>query len=101
MEKQLAILSDVDHKLEQLLAAKEINVEEVRQLVDKRDQLLQELIHEVSENQQFSGSDQWQDAIKRTQQLVEKMQLKTVDIGQSLQKYRYGNKSVQHYKKFL
>jgi flagellar rod protein FlaI len=101
MEKELALLSDIDHKLEQHLAAEEINAEEVHQLVDKRDQILQELIHEVSENQQFSGSEQWQDAIKRTQQLVEKMQLKTAGIGQSLQKYRYGNKSVQHYKKFL
>ncbi|CAM3749120.1 Flagellar protein FliT [Vibrio aerogenes CECT 7868] len=101
MEDKLALLSDIDRKIEQYLAAEDINAEEVHQLVDKRDQLLQELIYEVSENEQFSGSEQWQDAIKRTQQLVEEMQLKTAGIGKSLQKYRYGNKSVQHYKKFL
>ncbi|MDW6001522.1 flagellar protein FliT [Vibrio mangrovi] len=101
MDDNLNRLSDLDHEIDELLQAEEINTEVIHQLVDKRDQILQVLIQEASENQQFLRSESWQHAIKRTQRLVEEMQLKTSGIGKSLQKYRYGNKSVQQYKKFL
>ncbi|CSI66120.1 flagellar rod protein FlaI [Vibrio cholerae] len=49
----------------------------------------------------MAKSDLWLKAIGNTQQLVEQMQLKTAAMGQTLHKYRHGNKSVQQYKKFL
>ncbi|MDW6093513.1 flagellar rod protein FlaI [Vibrio rhizosphaerae] len=101
MDKYLNQLSDIDHEISERLQEEEINTEVIHHLVDKRDQILQVLVQEASENQQFSRSEPWQYAIERTQRLVEEMQLKTSGIGHSLKKYRYGNKSVQQYKKFL
>ncbi|SJN54861.1 flagellar protein FliT [Vibrio ruber] len=101
MDELLNQLSDIDHKIGEQLQEEEINTEVIHQLVDKRDQILQVLVQEASENQQFSRSEPWRRAIERTQRLVEEMQLKTSGIGHSLKKYRYGNKSVQQYKKFL
>ncbi|QMV15114.1 flagellar protein FliT [Vibrio spartinae] len=101
MDNHLSQLSDLDHEISEHLQEEEINTEVIHRLVDKRDQILQVLVQEASENQQFSRSEPWQCAIERTQRLVEEMQLKTSGIGHSLKKYRYGNKSVQQYKKFL
>ncbi|KUI98869.1 hypothetical protein [Vibrio sp. MEBiC08052] len=101
MDKHLNQLSDLDHEISEQLQEEEINTEVIHLLVDKRDQILQVLVQEASENQQFSRSEPWLCAIERTQRLVEEMQLKTSGIGHSLKKYRYGNKSVQQYKKFL
>ncbi|WP_165312779.1 flagellar protein FliT [Vibrio ziniensis] len=101
MDEQLKELGDVDNRIKVLLADVDINVDEIIQLVDIREQLLQVLLTLVSENPAFGKSQRWRDAIRDTQQLVELMQSKTVLIGKDLQKFRHGNKSVQQYKKFL
>jgi flagellar rod protein FlaI len=101
MNELLSKLSDLDHILTNMLANDEINPEEIHLLVDERDQILQRLIQVASENQEFSHSVPWRDAIARTKQLVEQMQSATDRIGDELQRYRYGQKSVQQYKKFL
>lgn len=101
MEEQLKELSDVDNQIKDLLAPDDIDIEEVIQLVDIREQLLQVLLTQVSENPALGRTQHWQEAIKDTQQLVELMQSKTLQIGKDLQKFRHGNKSVQQYKKFL
>ena len=101
MDEQLKELGDVDNQIKDLLAHDDINVEEIIQLVDIREQLLQGLLTEVSENPALGKSQCWRDAVRDTQQLVELMQSKTLLIGKDLQKFRHGNKSVQQYKKFL
>ncbi|NOI56512.1 flagellar protein FliT [Vibrio coralliilyticus] len=98
---QVSFLSDLDHDITSNLSAADINTEEIVQLVDKREQLLLTLISTINEHQELAQLPEWQSAIERTQLTVELMQKKTAELGSSLQKYRYGNKSVQQYKKFI
>lgn len=98
---QLARLGDVDHAIEVELSSDDINTKEITELVDKREQLLQGLLCAIDELPPLSQTEQWQHAIKETQRVVLLMQSKTTLIGQTLYKYRHGNKSVQQYKKFL
>ena len=99
--KKLALLSDMDHDITFKLAEIEINSEEILDLVDRREQILLTLISTINEHEELAQLSEWQDAITRTQLTVELMQKKTVELGSNLKKYRYGNKSLQQYKKFL
>ncbi len=101
MEQQLQALRDIDTKIKLLLNIDDFDVKEVTQLVDIREQLLRELLDQVSDNPALGKSQLWLRAVQDTQQVVDLMQSKTVRIGQDLQKFRHGNKSVQQYKKFL
>ncbi len=101
MEQQIQALRDIDTKIKTILNIDDFDVKEVTQLVDIREQLLQELLSQVSDDPALSKSQLWRDTVRDTQQLVELMQSKTTVIGQDLQKFRHGNKSVQQYKKFL
>ena len=98
---QVSFLGDLDHDITSNLSAADINTEEIVQLVDKREQLLLTLISTINEHRELAQLPEWQSAIERTQLTVELMQKKTAELGSSLQKYRYGNKSVQQYKKFI
>ncbi|ENM3801895.1 flagellar protein FliT [Vibrio cholerae] len=101
MEAKLQRLSDLDQQIATLLAEDDIHTEDILQLVDNREQLLHSLLGYLAEHPELAKSDLWLKAIGNTQQLVEQMQLKTAATGQTLHKYRHGNKSVQQYKKFL
>ncbi|MCG9679523.1 MULTISPECIES: flagellar protein FliT [Vibrio] len=98
---QVAFLGDIDHDIVSGLSSADINTEEIVELVDKREQILLTLISTISEHQELAQLPEWQSAIKRTQLTVEMMQKKTTQLGSNLKKYRYGNKSVQQYKKFI
>lgn len=98
---QLAQLSDLDRTITNELSFDNINTEEITQLVDNRKQLLLSLFRAIEGSPQLAQTEQWQVAIKQTQGVVALMQNKTTAIGQTLYKYRHGNKSVQQYKKFL
>lgn len=98
---EISFLCDLDRDIANNLSAGDINAEEIVQLVDKREQLLLTLISTINEQQELAQLPEWQSAIERTQLTVELMQKKTAELGSSLKKYRYGNKSVQQYKKFL
>ena len=101
MQTTLQVLRDINQTIKEKLTADDINTEEIILLVDKREALLRDLLHHIASNPQFAQSAEWQSAILETQHLVELMQRKTRSIGDNLHKYRYGNKSVQQYKKFL
>ncbi|HAS63072.1 MAG TPA: flagellar protein FliT [Vibrio sp.] len=98
---KVVILSEIDHIITKELSLSDINAEEISELVDKREQLLLSLLSLIDESPQLAQTEQWQSAIKQTRTVVLLMQEKTKFIGQSLYKYRHGNKSVQQYKKFL
>lgn len=100
MEAELQRLSDLDQQIATLLAEDDIHTEDILQLVDNREQLLHSLLGYLAEHPELAKSDLWLKAIGNTQQLVEQMQLKTAAMGQTLHKYRHGNKSVQQYKSF-
>ena len=100
MEKDILELSDIDRIIYQELMSKELNSEEILSLVDKRDQILHQLIDYASKNEQFAKSLKWQQAIDSTQQLVELMSAKTTKVGEDLRKFRIGQKSVQLYTKY-
>jgi flagellar rod protein FlaI len=101
MLEYLAQLRDIDHAIMSLFTETELNTEEITRLVDKREQLLQVLKAERQKAPEIERSPEWQEAIARTQQIVEHMQAQTGRLGEELRKYRHGNKSVQRYKQFL
>ncbi|WP_194435993.1 flagellar protein FliT [Vibrio fluminensis] len=100
-QTKLTKLSDLDQLIVSGLNSDEINAEEISQLVDKREHLLQSALQLISQSPMLAQAEQWRTAINQTEQVVRLMQEKTHIIGQSLHKYRHGNKSVQQYKKFL
>jgi len=101
MDSRLTEICDIDLKLEGYLDDKEINSEEIVKLVDKRDQILQNLLCSVEECPSLFTTEQWRDAITNTKRLIGLMQNKTEDLGAELKRYQYGKQSVQQYKKFL
>lgn len=96
----LQVLFDVNQQIKQKLAIDDFSTEEIHQLVDTREQAVAKLLLHINRNPSFAHSERWLSAITDTQAIVELMSTKTMSIGQSLRKYRYGNKSVQQYKKF-
>ncbi len=101
MDTRLVLICDIDHKIYLLLQDSEINTEEIALLVDKRDQILQELLCSAEEDSSLLKTEEWREAILNTKRLVELMQSKTSSLGDQLKRYRHGNKSVQQYKKYL
>ncbi len=101
MSQLITVLEELDHRLFALFEEEELNSEEILLLIDKRERILQETITEFESVPGFKDSPDWQDAISRTRQIVELMQLKTRQLGEQLKKYRHGNKSVQRYQQFL
>ncbi|WP_038177101.1 flagellar protein FliT [Vibrio pacinii] len=99
--RDLAFLGDLDHKISQAIVGEELSVEDIAQLVDTREQILQSLLSAIEVQPELKTSQQWQDAVKRTVNVVQLMQDKTAEFGQALQKYRRGKRSVQQYQKFL
>lgn len=101
MEQTLIQLSDLNHKIKQALVTDEIEHEEIQRLVDNREQILQTLLNYIDIHPDWARSQEWQAAVAETAALVELMQSKTAQIGETLRRYRHGNKSVQQYKRFL
>ncbi|NOH95500.1 flagellar protein FliT [Vibrio sp. 99-70-13A1] len=101
MKSELEELCELDRQIFAKFEISEINTEEITQLVDNREQLLQKVLQLLDSFPEVKQSSDWFDAISRTKKLVELMQLETSRVGKTLHKYRYGNKSVQQYKKFL
>lgn len=97
----IALLRDMDHKIHETLAVVEINAEEIVQLVDTREQILQKLLEAIQARPELKQEQQWQEAVKTTQTVVELMQSKTDELAMALKKYRHGKRSVQQYQKFL
>ncbi|MCF7503740.1 MULTISPECIES: flagellar protein FliT [Vibrio] len=101
MNNQLEELCELDQLIISKLEFGEINAEEITQLVDNREQLLQNVLQFIDSHPDVKQSSEWFEAIIRTRKLVELMQSETSRVGKTLHKYRHGTKSVQQYKKFL
>ncbi|RJX67499.1 flagellar protein FliT [Vibrio sinensis] len=100
-EKNINLISDLDREIKIVITLDDIAAEEIQALVDKREQLLRPLITQIEQEPVLATSEQWVAVVKETQIIVELMQNKTANIGQTLAKYRRGSKSVQQYKKYL
>ncbi|WED21070.1 flagellar protein FliT [Vibrio sp. JC009] len=101
MADYLSELSDLDHNLLSQLQEDDLKAEEIILLVDKREQILQNIYEAQKSDPDFKNSSQWREALGRTKQIVELMQSKTNEIGGQLRKLRHGSKSVQRYQQFL
>lgn len=100
-EQRLNELCEVDQIISETLTAIELSTEEIVKLVDTREQILQSLLAAIHSSPELAKSQQWHDAVERTQTVVELMSSKTAELGVALQKYRHGKRSVQQYQKFL
>lgn len=84
-----------------LLQENEIDSDEILSRINEREHILQEIISTFKSAPDVENSQDWQDAILRTRQLVGLVQTETSQLGEQLKKYRHGNKSVQRYQQFL
>ncbi|ASI95763.1 flagellar protein FliT [Vibrio rotiferianus] len=100
MESELASLRDLDQLISQELEKVELNTEEILRLVDIREQMLQNLLPIVEGNTDLKQDAEWQAVVTRTKEIVELMQCETSQLGKQLHKLRYGQRSLQQYKKF-
>ncbi|NOH68887.1 flagellar protein FliT [Vibrio rotiferianus] len=100
MESELASLRDLDQLISQELEKVELNTEEILRLVDIREQMLQNLLPIVEGNTDLKQDAEWQAVVTRTKEIVELMQCETSQLGKLLHKLRYGQRSLQQYKKF-
>ncbi|MEZ8822762.1 flagellar protein FliT [Vibrio amylolyticus] len=94
-------IREIDHQITLTLQKNDFDAEEIVGLVDKREQILQNILNYIKENPSFAESEDWLSLVEQTKKVVALMQLETTQLGNNLKKYRYGNKSVQQYKKFL
>lgn len=101
MKNELIEINDIDQLITQELEKVDFNAEEIQRLVDIREQLLQNLLTIVESNPSVRQEAEWQDLLIRTKRIVELMQNETTNVGKELHKFRYGQRSLQQYKKFI
>ncbi|MBW3696362.1 flagellar protein FliT [Vibrio sp. T187] len=101
MKNELQQLCELDQQIFAKFDKSEIIPEEIHELVDNREQLLQNILQLLEQFPEVKRSSEWFEAINRTKNLVALMQSETGRVGKMLHKYRHGNKSVQQYKRFL
>nr|WP_319535235.1 flagellar protein FliT [uncultured Vibrio sp.] len=101
MRSEIIEINGLDQRISQELQKVDINTEEILRLVDIRESLLQNLLSMVRQNPLLKQEVEWQDLLTRTQNIVELMQLETSKAGKELHKLRYGQRSLQQYKKFI
>ena len=101
MKDALIEISDIDQLITQELEKIDFNTEEILHLVDIRERLLQNLLSIVENNPLVKQEAEWQDLLTRTKSIVELMQNETTNVGKELHKFRYGQRSLQQYKKFI
>ncbi|EMB9224935.1 flagellar protein FliT [Vibrio alginolyticus] len=101
MQKELMEISDIDQLITQELEKIDINAEEILRLVDIRERLLQNLLPIIHQNPLVKQDAEWQALLTRTKRIVELMQSETSKVGKELHKFRYGQRSLQQYKKFI
>jgi flagellar rod protein FlaI len=94
-------LKALDFSLIALLQENEIDSDEILSLINEREHILQEIMSTFKSVPNGENSQDWQDAISRTKQIVGLVQTETTQLGEQLKKYRHGNKSVQRYQQFL
>ncbi|MEH0758393.1 flagellar protein FliT [Vibrio sp. 16] len=100
-EQNLGELRDLNHTISSVITQEAFETEEILALVDTRERILQNLFSLIERDAELAQTAQWHSAIQETKAIVELMQVKTAEVGKSLQKYRHGQRSVQQYKKFL
>ncbi|MGR5205661.1 MULTISPECIES: flagellar protein FliT [Vibrio] len=101
MQNELREIADIDQLITQELEKVDFNAEEILRLVDIRECLLQDLLVMVQSNPLEKQGLEWQDLLTRTKKIVEQMQSETSNVGKELYKFRYGQRSLQQYKKFI
>ncbi|BBM64106.1 flagellar protein FliT [Vibrio alfacsensis] len=101
METELQKISDIDQLITQHLEKDDFNAEEILHLVDIRESLLESLLSSAESNPLVKQQVEWQDLLTRTKKIVELMQVETSNVGKELHKFRYGQRSLQQYKKFI
>ncbi|EHH1029715.1 flagellar protein FliT [Vibrio parahaemolyticus] len=101
MQNELIEISDIDQLITQELEKVDFNTEEILRLVDIRERLLQNLLPIIQQNPLVKQDEEWRDLLTRTKRIVELMQSETSKAGKELQKLRYGQRSLQQYKKFI
>ncbi|EGQ8297583.1 flagellar protein FliT [Vibrio parahaemolyticus] len=101
MQNELIEISDIDQLITQELEKVDFNTEEILRLVDIRERLLQNLLPIIQQNPLVKQDAEWQDLLTRTKRIVELMQSETSKVGKELYKFRYGQRSLQQYKKFI
>ncbi len=101
MQNELIEISDIDQLITQELEKVDFNTEEILRLVDIRERLLQNLLPIIQQNPLVKQDVGWQDLLTRTKRIVELMQSETSKVGKELHKFRYGQRSLQQYKKFI
>ncbi|HCE2179929.1 TPA: flagellar protein FliT [Vibrio parahaemolyticus] len=101
MQNELIEISDIDQLITQELEKVDFNTEEILRLVDIRERLLQNLLPIIQQNPLVKQDEEWRDLLTRTKRIVELMQSETSKAGKELHKLRYGQRSLQQYKKFI
>lgn len=101
MRNELIEISDTDQLITQELEKVDVNAEEIQRLVDIRERLLRNLLPIVESNPVLKQEAEWQNLLIRTKSIVELMQTETSNVGKELHKFRYGQRSLQQYKKFI
>lgn len=96
MYELLNQLEELDQSLLALLSSDELNIEEIVQKVDIREQVL----HELLQAPEKRTPERWHHAIERTQIIVLEMNKHTDKFASKIKQLQHSKKSVQLYKKF-
>lgn len=100
MSLLLAKLRDIDHEILAMLKNNSIIAEEIHQLVDTRDQLLQEFILEIKADARLAQHPKTIELMDMTKCIAEFMKAETKKASDDLNRLQYGKRSVQQYQQF-
>ncbi len=90
-------LNQLDNQLEAMLAVEgEVDSEQLQQLLQQRDQLLQQLMAQP----EHLDKAEWQAAVERTSYLLARIRHHRDMSASQLQRQQHGQRSMQVYNKF-
>ena len=91
---------ELDQEILILLSDTNLDEELILEKIDIREEILNKMF-QVLEEEVFSNySVCWQDAIVRSNLLLDRMQQVMNVLGSNLKKYQHGKKSLKHYEQF-
>ena len=105
LNQHFSELDKLDSDIEALLGEKDASSETMKEMLKVRSGLIQNILTLYSLKKREEGGDPeldaaWRKRIFKTQKIVQAMSSTTFELGQELQRYRYGNQSIQQYKHF-
>ncbi len=97
---KVEVLETLDYNIDQMLHDDQRQDSELSQLIAKRERLLTSITDILRRLPQLYQSSAWQQALTRTQVIVEEMEQQTIQLRLQAQRVAHGQQSLKQYQRF-